>query len=110
MSYFSVWNPKLIEEEGSKQHYIITSHLLCSPCIIKKVRYVYKTVEYIGLPQHLKWSCLCHFFISNTFVSNARLKVAKNQVTAKQHPEAELLLFENYSHSSCENNRTCSRK
>ena len=36
--------------------------------------------------------------------------MAKNQVTAKQHPEAELLLFENYSHSSCENNRTCSRK
>ena len=27
------------------------------------------------------------------------LKLAKNQANAKQHPEAELLLFENYSHS-----------
>ena len=29
---------------------------------------------------------------------------------AKQHPEAELLLFENYSHSSRKNNTTCSTK
>ena len=40
------------------------------------------------------------FFISNTFISNAKLKLAKNQANAKQHPETELLLFENYSHSS----------
>ena len=40
------------------------------------------------------------FFVSNTFISNARLKLAKNQVKAKQHPETELLLFENKSHSS----------
>ena len=33
-------------------------------------------------------------------MSNARLKLAKNQANAKQHPEAELLLFDNYSHSS----------
>ena len=49
------------------------------------------------------------FFISNTFIRNARLKLAKNQANAKQHPEAELLLFENYSHSlsmlSSKNNR-----
>ena len=32
------------------------------------------------------------FFISSTFISNARLKLAKNQAKAKQHPEAELLL------------------
>ena len=31
--------------------------------------------------------------------SNARLKLAKNQANVKQHPEAELLFFENYSHS-----------
>ena len=30
------------------------------------------------------------FFISNTFVSNTRLKLAKNQANTKQHPEAEL--------------------
>ena len=40
------------------------------------------------------------FYISNTFISNARLKLVKNQLNAKQHPEAELLLFENYSHPS----------
>ena len=28
------------------------------------------------------------------------LKLTKSQANAKQHPEAELLLFENYSHSS----------
>ena len=39
-------------------------------------------------------------FISNTLISNTRLKLAKNQANAKQHPEVELLLFENYSHSS----------
>ena len=36
------------------------------------------------------------FFKSNTFISNARLKLAKNQAKAKQHPETELLLFEDY--------------
>ena len=40
------------------------------------------------------------FFTSNTFITIARLKLAKNQANANQHPEAELLLFENYSHSS----------
>ena len=39
------------------------------------------------------------FFMGKTFVSNARLKLAKNQANAKQHPQAELLLSENYSHS-----------
>ena len=32
------------------------------------------------------------FFVSNT-LSNARLKIAKNQANTKQHPEAELLLL-----------------
>ena len=53
-------------------------------------------------------------FISNTFIRNVRLKLAKNQANAKQHPEAELLLLENYSHStfilSSKNNNTCSKK
>ena len=30
------------------------------------------------------------FFISNTFISNTRLKLAKNQAKAKQHSETEL--------------------
>ena len=37
-----------------------------------------------------------HFVISNTFISNARLKLAKNQAKFKQHLEAELLLFKNF--------------
>ena len=32
-------------------------------------------------------------------MNNARLKLAKNQVNAKQHLEAEILLFQIYSHS-----------
>ena len=39
--------------------------------------------------------------ISNTFRSNARLKLAKKLTNAKQHPEAEFLLFEIYSRSAC---------
>ena len=34
------------------------------------------------------------FFISNSFINNARLKFAKNQAKGKQHLEAKLLLFE----------------
>ena len=53
------------------------------------------------------------FFIINTFISNAWLKSAKSQANAKQHPEVELLLFENYSHSSStlssKNNSTISK-
>ena len=37
------------------------------------------------------------FFISKTFISKVRLKLEKNQANSKQHPEADLLLFENYS-------------
>ena len=40
------------------------------------------------------------FFTSNTFISNTSLKLAKNEANGNQHPEAELLLFENDSHSS----------
>ena len=40
---------------------------------------------------------LLHVFISKTFISNTRLRLAKNQAKAKQHPEAELLLFKNYT-------------
>ena len=39
------------------------------------------------------------FFINSTLINNAMLKLAKKQGNAKQHPEAELLLFENDSHS-----------
>ena len=52
--------------------------------------------------------------MSNTFISNARLKLAKNQAKTKQHPETEILLFENYSLSSSmlssKTNLRCSKK
>ena len=54
------------------------------------------------------------FFKSNTFISNARLKLAKYQANAKQNSEAELLPSENYSNSSStlsfKDNRTYSQK
>ena len=60
------------------------------------------------------------FFISNIFISDVRPKLEKNQVNAKQHPDAERLLFGNYSHFSSmphflsmlssRNNRTYSKK
>ena len=37
------------------------------------------------------------FFISNTYLSNARLILTKIQAISKKHPGAKLLLFENYS-------------
>ena len=43
-------------------------------------------------------------------MSNARLKLAKNQPNTKQPHEAELLIFENYSHSLSENNRAYSKE
>ena len=54
------------------------------------------------------------FFISNTFINNAKLKLAKQQAKAKQHLEAEPLLFENYSllssKLSSKNSRRYSKK
>ena len=54
------------------------------------------------------------FLMSYPSISNARLKLAKNQANVEQHPEAELLVFENYSHYSStlssKNDRTCSKK
>ena len=37
-----------------------------------------------------------HFFISNIFIGNIMLKVAKNQTKATQYPEAKFLLFKDY--------------
>ena len=48
--------------------------------------------------------------VTQFFISNARLKLSKNETRAKQYPEAKLLLFENYSLSSSKNNRIYSKK
>ena len=48
------------------------------------------------------------------FYKQRQAEIGKNQVNAKQHPEAELLPFENFPHSSytlsSKNNRTYSEK
>ena len=64
------------------------------------------------LKKRLWYRCLPANFVK--FLSNARLKLTKSQANAKQHPEAELQLFGNYSQSSTtsssKNNRTYSKK
>ena len=64
--------------------------------------------------QVFEYAAYAFFCISSTFISNTRLKLAKNWAKAKQHPEAELLLFENYllssSTLSSKNNRAYSKK
>ena len=54
----------------------------------------------VSFHDYAKTKIIHAFFVSNTFISNAWLKLAKNQANAKHHPEAELPLFENYSRSS----------
>ena len=50
---------------------------------------------------YVVFACFINIFLlSNTFTSNTRLKLVKNQANTKQHQEAELLLFENNSPSS----------
>ena len=42
---------------------------------------------------HSDFSVIHAFLMNNTFISNAMLKLAKNQANAKQNPEVELLLL-----------------
>ena len=54
------------------------------------------------------------FFYKQHFYKQRHAEFGKKSANAKQHPEAELLLFENNSHSlstlSSKNNRTYSKK
>ena len=49
----------------------------------------------IGLP--LLSGYYTVFYTSNSIIGNARLKLTKTQAKPKQHPQAELMLFEIYS-------------
>ena len=75
-----------------------------------------ETAHNVNVSPSAKLSADLHvFFIRNTFIRNARPKLAKNQANAKQqHSKTELLPLEIYSHSSStlsfENNRTYSKK
>ena len=58
--------------------------------VFRVATFLNETLLQICLLRNLR---ILAFFISNTLISNVRLKLAKNQAKAKQHPEAELLLL-----------------
>ena len=62
--------------------------------------------------QVFKYAAHAFFYISSTFISNTRLKLAKKikQRLNKQHPDAKLLLSENYLLSLFKNNIAYSKK
>ena len=112
---------KLYNDEGDKLqqygycfvHLLHQKHNFCNYLSINQQHHdkIYNSVKNI---LSLKISSIHAFFISNTFLSNARLKLVKNLAKDKQYPVAELLLFENYSISSStlsfKNNRRYSKK
>ena len=61
-------------------------------------------------PIWILWIKLRAFFYNQHFYKQRQAEIGKIQAYARQHPEAELLLYENYSHSSytlsSKNNRT----
>ena len=64
------------------------------------MKYHYKkqvSVNTVYLAGKILLSMKQYTVLRNIFISNTMLKLAKNQGKAKQDPEAELLLFENYS-------------
>ena len=69
----------------------------------------YTSINFLNNINGTFWLMVHTFFISNTFITNTRLKLAKNQANAKQNPEAE-----DYSHSSStlwsKNNRAYSKR
>ena len=128
------WVKRFPEEKQNFQlalySYIALSHLCISPKLMKYEFFLFSLFTLLAiiliLHRSSVYSYICHkyitvyfgvdvhaFFISNTFISNARLKLVKNLESAKQHTEAELLLCENYSLSSSmlssKNNRRYSK-
>ena len=63
---------------------------------------------------HMLLNFLHAFFSTQHFNKHLQAKIGKNQAKVKQHPEAELSIFENYSFSSSslstKNNRNHSKK
>ena len=75
---------------------------MISPSTVQLYSGIFRTLRNAFIYRNLVDTPGIHaFFISNPFISNARMRLANNQANAKQHPEVEhLLLFENYSYSS----------
>ena len=75
----------------------IKSGIFPDPCKLTKLKSLFKedskmdlfNYRPISLPPSI--SKMHAFFISSTFISNARLKLTKNQANAKQHRAAEKL-------------------
>ena len=93
---------KIVEHTVPKRElFIVLQYLgMSSPCLRTCLqKRINRNISFCNII--FKSSKQLHaFFMSNTFISNARLKLTRNQANAKQHPEAKLLLFQNYSYSS----------
>ena len=93
---------------------LILSRSSRSPSIILFVDIYQKTWYFLNTRQiYIYLNLITRVLISNTSMSNARLKLAKNQANALQNPETGFLQFENYSCFSStllsKNNRTYSK-
>ena len=93
---------------------LILSRSSRSPSIILFVDIYQKTWYFLNTRQiYIYLNLITRFLISNTSMSNARLKFAKNQANAQQNSETGFLQFENYSCFSStllsKNNRTYSK-
>ena len=62
-------------------------------CEISKNTFSYRTLPVAASERFLP--VRLHFFMSNTFISNIRPKLGKNQAKAKHHPETEPFLSKN---------------
>ena len=70
------------------------------PDVRSEIHLVQRDIVSTGQPVRASKKCTL-FFVRNTLINNARLKLKKkNQANAKQHHESVVLLFDNYSYSS----------
>ena len=69
---------------------------LCSKHINNHFHQIYMTGNLIQKTSQINRIELHVFLIRNTFIRNAMMKLAKKQAKARQHSQAEFLLFENY--------------
>ena len=71
----------------------------CEYCEIFKNSFLWNTFGgcfYLVYRSNITGKLVFNRLLLMNFISNAILKLAKNQANIEQHPEAELLLFENY--------------
>ena len=71
--------------------YLLLSHHILILSLYYKA--ILTNIKLRSLGDYNTNSVLQALFVNNTFISKTRLKLAKNQANAKQHPEPEVLLF-----------------